>query len=157
MTHSIKLLAPVFIAAFIYACGGAQDPVAYNNELMTVINDNEKHIIEMNAAMNAADYAKASEIREAWETDLKRQITQVEGIGALDGDDVLQKGVLEGLNAYDKIVKEDYPKLIDIRANNREDKQEEERAALNNINEAFEKAANAVNQASTAFEKKYTN
>ena len=156
MKNQIKMLASVVAAAIISACGGSQDPVAYNNELMTTINENEKHIIEMNSAMKGADYVKAAEIRKAWESDLKRQIAEVKNLGALDGDDALQKGVLEGLAAYDKIVKEDYPKLIDIRSNNKEDKQSEELEALDNINDAFEKAADAVNKASDAFEKKYS-
>ncbi|MCL4641839.1 MULTISPECIES: LIC11966 family surface protein [Olivibacter] len=137
-----------------YNCSQPKDPAAYNNELMTVINDNEKHINDMNAAMTAADYSKASEVRKAWETSLSEQIAKVEKAGDFNGDEVLQKGILSGLKAYQKIVTDDYPKLIDIRANKKEDPQTEQQL-LENINNAFETAANDVNKASNDFESKY--
>uniref|UniRef100_F4C7L3 Lipoprotein n=1 Tax=Sphingobacterium sp. (strain 21) TaxID=743722 RepID=F4C7L3_SPHS2 len=137
-----------------YNCSQPKDPAAYNNELMTVINDNEKHINDMNAAMTAADYSKASEVRKAWETSLSEQIAKVEKAGDFNGDEVLQKGILSGLKAYQKIVTNDYPKLIDIRANKKEDPQTEQQL-LENINNAFETAANDVNKASNDFESKY--
>src|SRR5690606_26065361 len=137
-----------------YNCSQPKDPAAYNNELMRVINDNEKHINDMNAAMTAADYSKASEVRKAWETSLSEQIAKVEKAGDVNGDEVLQKGILSGLKAYQKIVSNDYPKLIDIRANKKEDPQTEQQL-LENINNAFETAANDVNKASNDFESKY--
>ncbi|MEH6305770.1 hypothetical protein RYH73_08950 [Olivibacter sp. CPCC 100613] len=139
-----------------YNCSQPKDPAAYNNELMTVINDNEKHITDMNTAMTAADYGKASEVRKAWETSLSEQIAKVEKAGDFDGDDGLQKGILSGLKAYQKIVTDDYPKLIDIRTNKKEDPQTEQQL-LENINNAFETAANDVNKAATDFESKHTN
>lgn len=41
------------------SCGsGEKDPVAYNNSIITVINGSEKHVTDMNAAMNSSDYTK---------------------------------------------------------------------------------------------------
>lgn len=137
-----------------FNCSQPKDPAAYNNELMTVINDNEKHINDMNTAMTAADYGKASEVRKAWEASLNEQIVKVEEAGNFEGDEVLQKGILSGLKAYQKIVTDDYPKLIDIRANKKDDPQIEQQL-LENINNAFETAANDVNKASSDFENKY--
>lgn len=150
----IKKGVNLFVVSLAVACGSSQDPAAYHNELMTIINDNEKHITDMNAAMSAADYTKAAEVRTAWETSLKEQIEKVEEIDDFKGDDAFKKGILEGLHAYGKIVKDDYPKLIEIRSSG-SDNAAFSNAALDNINAAFENAANAVNEAGSAFEKKY--
>ena len=152
MKKWMKSSAVLFVVSVAVACGGAQDPAAYNNELMLTINENEKHITDMNAAMNAADYTKASEVRTAWEANLEKQIEKVGEIGGFNGDNTLQQAVLQGLKAYEKIVKDDYPKLIEIRSTGADDPAAET-TALNNINDAFEKAANTVNEAGTAFEK----
>ena len=141
----------------IVACGGTtQDPATYNNELMSTINSNEQHITDMNAAMNAGDYDKASEVRKTWEEALTKQQAKVQDLGDFNGDNSLQQGVLAGLEAYQKIVKDDYVKLIEIRSQGVDDTAAET-IALNNINSAFEEAANAVNVAGNEFEKKYAN
>jgi len=144
----------MYSAMFIVACGEKKDPATYNNELITIINDNEKNITEMNAAMTSEDYAKAGEVRKGWESKLEEQIKKVAELGDFNGDEGMQKGVLNGLKAYQKIVKEDYVKLIDIRSSKKEDPTGEQEA-LDHINSAFETAANEVNEAATAFEKKY--
>ncbi|WP_028297369.1 LIC11966 family surface protein [Olivibacter sitiensis] len=154
MEKSLKRTAELLLLLLVAACGGSKKPEAYNNELMVIINDNDKYISEMNKAMIAADYEKASEVREVWEADLKKQIEQVEKIGDFNGDDILQRGILSGLKAYEKIVKEDYVKLIDIRSSGTKDPTAETEA-LNNINDAFEKAAGSVNKAGSEFERKY--
>lgn len=76
----------------------------------------------------------------------------MEEIGDFNGDAGLQNAVLKGLKGYKKIVDQDYPKLIDIRKNNKEDVRVEQ-TALENINKAFENMANGVNEASNNFEK----
>ena len=157
MNTWLKKTAKWAVLSMIVACGGnTQDPATYNNELMTTINSNEQHITDMNAAMNAGDYDKASEVRKTWEEALKEQQEKVENMGDFDGDNSLQQGVLAGLAAYQKIVKEDYVKLIEIRSQGVDDAAAET-TALNNINNAFEEAANAVNEAGAEFEKKYAN
>lgn len=157
MNNWLKQTAKWAVLSMIVACGGnTQDPAAYNNELMTTINMNEQHIADMNAAMNVGDYDKASEVRKTWEEALEEQQKKVEDLGDFDGDNSLQQGVLAGLAAYQKIVKEDYVKLIEIRSQGVDDAAAET-TALNNINHAFEEAANAVNTAGAEFEKKYAN
>ncbi len=136
------------------SCGGTKDPVAYNNSIITVINGSEKHITDMNAAMNASDYAKAEEVRTTWEKALNEDIRKVEDLGDFKGDATFQKAVLDGLNGYKKIVTEDYPKLIELRKKNTADPATES-ALLDNINKAFENMSNGVNKASTEFESKY--
>ncbi len=137
------------------SCGsGTKDPAAYNNSIITVINGSEKHITDMNAAMNSADYAKAEQIRTDWEKSLNEDIKKVEDLGDFKGDASFQKAVLDGLNGYKKIVTEDYPKLIDLRKSKTPDATTES-ALLENINKAFENMSNGVNKASTEFEGKY--
>ncbi|MDF2474908.1 MAG: hypothetical protein K0S24_391 [Sphingobacterium sp.] len=137
------------------SCGsGAKDPAAYNNSIITVINGSEKHITDMNAAMNASDYAKAEQVRTDWEKSLNDDIKKVEELGDFKGDASFQKAVLDGLNGYKKIVTEDYPKLIELRKSKTPDAATES-TLLDNINKAFENMSNGVNKASTEFEGKY--
>lgn len=138
------------------SCGsGTKDPVQYNNTIITVINDSEKHVTDMNAAMNASDYAQAEQVRVDWEKALNKDIKTVEDLGDFKGDANFQKAVLDGLNGYKKIVTEDYPKLIELRKNKSTDTQAES-ALLDNINKAFETMGNGVNKASNEFESKYS-
>lgn len=137
------------------SCGsGTKDPATYNNSIITVINGSEKHITDMNAAMNASDYTKAEQVRSDWEKALNEDIKIVEDLGDFKGDANFQKAVLDGLNGYKKIVTEDYPKLIELRKNKTPDATAES-ALLDNINKAFENMSNGVNKASTEFEGKY--
>lgn len=137
------------------SCGsGTKDPATYNNSIITVINGSEKHITDMNAAMNASDYTKAEQVRSDWEKSLNEDIKKVEDLGDFKGDANFQKAVLDGLNGYKKIVTEDYPKLIELRKNKTPDATAES-ALLDNINKAFENMSNGVNKASTEFEGKY--
>jgi len=139
----------------ISSCGsGTKDPATYNNSIITVINGSEKHIEAMNAAMNAADYTKAEQVRTEWEKSLNDDIKKVEDLGDFKGDASFQKAVLDGLNGYKKIVTEDYPKLIELRQSKTSDATTES-ALLDNINKAFESMSNGVNKASTEFEGKH--
>jgi len=151
-----KVITGIMTAAVLSmsSCGGTKDPAAYNNSIITVINGSEKHITDMNAAMNASDYAKAEEVRTTWEKALNEDIRKVEDLGDFKGDATFQKAVLDGLNGYKKIVTEDYPKLIELRKKNTADPATES-ALLDNINKAFENMSNGVNKASTEFESKY--
>lgn len=151
-----KVITGIMTAAVLSmsSCGGTKDQAAYNNSIITVINGSEKHITDMNAAMNASDYAKAEEVRTTWEKALNEDIRKVEDLGDFKGDATFQKAVLDGLNGYKKIVTEDYPKLIELRKKNTADPAAES-ALLDNINKAFENMSNGVNKASTEFESKY--
>ena len=142
------------IATILFSCGG-KDPMTYNNSLMTIINDNEASITKMNTAMSTANYAEAEKIRKEWNANLTSQIKTVTDLGDYNGDAGLQQGVLTGLKAYQKIVAEDYPELIAIRKDQRNEPAQESKL-LDNINNTFETAANAVNKAANDFEKKYS-
>lgn len=156
MKMRLALLSLV-LSSILLSCGSSMDAATYNNELMAVINNNEKQINDMNSAMNAKDYAKAEQVRGNWESALAGQIEQVKKIGSYKGDDVLQAGVLKGLSAYQKIVTADYKELIAIRKSGAKDASDasKEENALNNINTAFETASNEVNKAASTFEEKY--
>lgn len=136
-------------------CGsGSKNPVDYNNAIITVMNDNETHITDMNSAMSSADYGKAEQVRSEWAKALDADIKKVEELGDFNGDANFQKAVLDGLKTYRKAVTESYPKLIEIRKNQINDPATET-TLLNQINEAFETAGNNVNKASDEFETKY--
>ncbi|ACU62637.1 LIC11966 family surface protein [Chitinophaga pinensis] len=154
MTTSLFALAA---ACTMAACNSSMDVASYNNELITVINDNEKQMAGMNEAMNSKDYTRAEQARSTWSATLDKQIKKVEDLGSYKGDDVLQKGVLNGLRTYKKVVTDDYRELITIRKAGIADEATaaKEEKALNHINSAFEQAAEEVNKASDAFEKKY--
>ncbi len=135
---------------FLTSCGG-KDAITYNNDLMTVINSNEKFITNMNSAMQAKNYDEAEKVRKDWEKNVTENINQVEKMGDFDGDNSFQKALLTGLNGYKKIVTDDYPKLIEIRKSGKEDAAAET-SLLNNINIAFEAMGNGVNEEAAKFE-----
>lgn len=137
------------------SCGETKDPIVYNNAIITVINGSEKHVTEMNNAMNAADYTKAEEVRVAWEKSINEDLKTVDDLGDFNGDASFQQAVLNGLNGYKKIVTEDYPKLITIRKEAKAENAIAEEGLLKNINKAFENMASGVNEASDKFEKAY--
>lgn len=121
---------------------------------MTVINGSEKHITDMNTAMQSNNYEKAEKVQKEWYDSVSKDIKKVEDIGDFNGDANLQNAILTGLKGYKKIVEDDYPKLIELRKNKVENPANEEKL-LNNINQAFEVMANGVNKASSKFEKDY--
>ncbi len=152
-----NIISTVICAAVIFlaSCGGSKDPVAYNNAIISVINGSERQVTLMNEAMNAADYAKAEEVRLGWEKSVNEDINKVEDLGDFNGDAAFQQAVLNGLKGYKKIVTEDYVKLIDIRKNGTAADAEKEAQLLDNINAAFEDMAKGVNAASDKFEQDY--
>ncbi|WP_437922201.1 LIC11966 family surface protein [Sphingobacterium sp. LRF_L2] len=155
MIKTVLASIAIFTLVSLSSCGSKKDPVEYNNAIITVINGSEKHVTDMNRAMNAADYNKAEEVRIIWEKSIHEDIKKVEDLGDFNGDDGFQKAVLNGLNGYKKIVTEDYPKLIAIRKENQLVETDEEAGLLSNINKAFENMARGVNEASDKFEKSY--
>ena len=150
MRKLMKLTGIFASMAFLVSCGG-KDAVTYNNELMNIINSNEKFVTDMNKAMQTANYNEAEKVRESWEKNVTENIKEVEKIGDFDGDNSFQKALLTGLNGYKKIVTDDYPKLIEIRKSGKGDVATEN-ALLDNINIAFEAMGNGVNEEAIKFE-----
>ncbi|MCW2263957.1 MULTISPECIES: LIC11966 family surface protein [Sphingobacterium] len=154
MKKVISGSAALIMFCTLLSCGQKKDAVAYNNELMTIINSEEVHISEMNSAMQSKKYDEAGKVALKWDQAVKEDIKKVEKIGDFNGDDQLQQAILKGLKGYGKIVSEDYPKLINIRKSTTQDPVVEQ-GLLDNINKAFEDMANGVNVASDKFEKDY--
>lgn len=157
-----KLIASFFTLTFlillISSCGGSGDPATYNNKLMELVNSNEQHINAMNQAMNTKDYKKAEEVRKGWETDLTKNIEAAGKAGDFKGNSDFEKAVVNGLNAYKKIVTQDYKSLIELRSNQKGDavsSASSETALLDNINKTLEETANGLNKASADFETKF--
>ncbi|KGE16193.1 hypothetical protein DI53_0026 [Sphingobacterium deserti] len=59
----IKRLLCAYLAVLsLSGCNKSQDSVAYNNSIISIINDSEKHVTEMNGALNIADDVKAEAV-----------------------------------------------------------------------------------------------
>ena len=65
-----------------YAKGSFDNAIEYNNELMCVANKCEDNMADMNAAMDAKDYARAEKVRLQWKEDLEDYIAEVKQLGA---------------------------------------------------------------------------
>ena len=149
---------------WIFGSEEKQAAKRYNNALMRIINDNEHDISAMNAAMVNQDYATAEKVCRFWENNLDDRINKVFAADTFHGDDSLKKAIIKGLQAYRRIVTEDYPRLINLRSGktmftlgpNMEKVRPEELEArlLSNINLAFETAATLVNNARNEFMEK---
>ncbi|MFB6454009.1 hypothetical protein ACE38W_01965 [Chitinophaga sp. Hz27] len=151
-------LFAAIVAVCLASCGAVQNPVEYNNKLMTVVNDNEKSMNEMNTAMAGQDYTKAETVRKSWTEKLDKAIGEVDKMDALKEDEGLKTAVVNGLKAYKKIADNDYKTLIDLRNKEKSGDatvQLQIQASLTKINNGFDSIAGQINHASTAFEKKY--
>lgn len=151
----IAALILISFGTFFTSCGNNQDPATYNNKLMVLMNNNEKDMTDMNAAMSAGDYKKAESVRQSWLSHLDNAIKEAKDAGNFKGSDDLKNGIVGGLENYRKIVAEDYQQLINIRSKGDSTQQSKESDLLNNINKAFEEAGNTVNKAEADFETKF--
>lgn len=161
--RTIKTLFSICLVAVLCfgmsSCGA--NAVDYNNKFITIMNDMDSEMTEMNNAMMAEDYAKAEEVRKAWDAKVEKALEDVKAAGDFKGDASFQEAVLSALTAYQGILKNDYKKLIEMRiANKGQELTAEsiaaENIALMNINNAFQKAGNELNSASAEFESKYS-
>jgi len=110
----------------------------------------------MNSALTKGNFQKAEEVRKDWVGSLKQAIKKAEEIGSYNGDDGLQQVAIDGLQSYKKVVVNEYKQLIDIRSRGDSSQADTENKLLRNINQAFTKASETVNQAESIFELKYT-
>ncbi len=155
----LTTMMALFGMAFFSSCGSSSNPVEYNNKLMTVMNENEKHMNAMNSAMMSADYAKAETERKAWEGQLDKSIGEVDKMTELKDDAGLKAAVSEGLKGYKKIAAEDYKTLIDLRTKEKSGDttvQPQIQATLDRINTSFETIGGKINNAGSAFEQKFS-
>lgn len=158
----VNVFAALFFAAvasiFATSCGGAAvDPVAYNNQLVTFLNENDKDVNTMNTAMGTQDYEKAEAARKVWEENLGKSIAAAQKMDTWKDDAGLKAAVVEGLEGYKKLAADDYKKLITLRtqAKNGDAAAEPQiSTVLNGINDQFTSIAGKINVASNAFEAK---
>lgn len=150
------MLALFSFAALLASCGATPTPAEYNNKLMTAMNDNEKHMNALNAAMTNADYAKAEAERKGWAARLDTAISAVEKMPAIKDDGGLKAAVTEGLKGYKQIADADYKKLIDLRSREKSGDTTvtaDIQATLDKINTTFESIGGKINKASDEFQK----
>lgn len=151
MTVTLAILS----LGLFFGCGSSQDPAEYNNKLMALMNKNETDMTSMNTAMSAHDYQKAETARKTWEGDLDAALKQAKEAGDFKRDDSLKRIIVDGLNAYKRIVSYEYRELIVIRSKDNANRQIKERELLGHINEMFEEVGNTINKASSDFQTKY--
>lgn len=138
----------------IFGCiNTPQNPLEYNNKLMTVINENMRDMDDMNAAMTSANYRKAEQIRQNWVIHLESALKKVVAIGGFNGDDDFQTAVIKGLKGYKDAVANDYKRLIVIRNTGQQEAQEMQ--LLNHINDIFSQEGKAINKAADSFQALY--
>lgn len=156
------IFAPFCIAAvstLIASCGSSLNPVEYNNKLMSVMNEQEKHMNEMNTAMVSQDFAKAESVRKTWVEQLDKSIAEVNKIETIKDDSGLKPAVEQGLKEYKKIADEAYKELIGLRTKEKGGDttvQPQIQATLNRINQSFDAIGGNINKASDQFEKKHS-
>lgn len=150
----LALIGAAVISISIASCGSTQDPVEYNNKLMTVMNNNEKDMNAMNGVMSSQDYTKAETIRKEWSEHLQQSIAEVTKMDGLKDDAGLKSAVEEGLKGYKKLADEEYKILIDLRNKEKSGDatvQPQIQAALNKINTSFDAIGGKINKASDEF------
>ena len=87
-----------------YAKGSFDNAIEYNNELVCVTNVCTENMEEMNAAMNAKDYARAERVRLQWKEDLENCIAEVKRLGAYNGNDSLLKAAIKFFEFYKEMM-----------------------------------------------------
>lgn len=156
------IFAPLCIAAvstLITSCGSSLNPVEYNNKLMSVMNEQEKHMNEMNTAMVSQDFAKAESVRKTWVEQLDKSIGEVNKIATAKDDGGLKPAVEQGLKEYRKIADESYKELIGLRTKEKSGDTSvlpQIQVTLNRINQSFEAIGGNINKASNEFEKNHS-
>ncbi|WP_142687339.1 LIC11966 family surface protein [Chitinophaga polysaccharea] len=147
------------VSTLIASCGASLSPVEYNNKLMSVMNEQEKHMNEMNTAMVSQDFAKAESVRKTWVEQLDKSIAEVNKIETIKEDGGLKSAVEQGLKEYRKIAGETYKELIGLRTKEKSGDtsvQPQIQAALNRINQSFEPIGGNINKAGDEFVKKHS-
>lgn len=154
-----------FFAATMLSLGFASctstpvDPVAYNNQLMTAMNNNDQNVSALNSAMASQDYTQAENARKKWEQELDKSIATVDKIEEWKEDAGFKASVAQGLKDYKKLAADDYKKLIELRSKEKAGDTSvvaDINTTLDKINTNFEGIADKVNKAGEAFVKKHT-
>ena len=137
-----------------YAKGSFDNAIEYNNELVCVTNVCTENMEEMNAAMNAKDYARAERVRLQWKEDLENCIAEVKRLGAYNGNDSLLKAAIKFFEFYKELMDDGYKVLIEMRAAGKRGTPEEQ-AQLKKNNDAIVRNSNEFNEESDRFLEDY--
>ena len=137
-----------------YAKGSFDNAIEYNNELMCVANKCEDNMADMNAAMDAKDYARAEKVRLQWKEDLEDYIAEVKQLGAYNGNDSLLKATIRFFEFYKGLMDDGYKVLIEMRAAGKRGTPEEQ-AQLKKNNDAIVRNSNEFNEESDRFLEDY--
>ena len=137
-----------------YAKGSFDNAIEYNNELMCVANKCEDNMADMNAAMDAKDYARAEKVRLQWKEDVEDYIVEVKQLGAYNGNDSLLKATIRFFEFYKGLMDDGYKVLIEMRAAGKRGTPEEQ-AQLKKNNDAIIKNSGEFNGESDDFLENY--
>ncbi|TWP24395.1 hypothetical protein ETU10_03895 [Apibacter muscae] len=146
---AVKFLGVLSVLFLMVSCSG-QNPVEYNNKIMNSLNKLQEDQKNMNSAMTSNDLKKAEEVRAKWEGNVNEVIKEITKIGDFKGDSSFKDATLKSLNQYKEIITVKYKELIDI--SSKEGTDSKQLQLLNEINNGFYEAINAVNDASRKFE-----
>jgi hypothetical protein len=145
------------ITALFFSCKAKQDPIEYNNKLITIMGSSDAEMSSMNTAMMTSNFTQAKEIAKTWKVKLDKSMKDIEALGDFNGDPSYKNEVIGALKTYSDVIENEYPNLIKEREGLKAGTittQDNETKILNEINTKLEKAGNSINAASTAFENK---
>ena len=137
-----------------YAKGSFDNAIEYNNELMCVANKCEDNMADMNAAMDAKDYARAEKVRLQWKEDLEDYIAEVKQLGAYNGNDSLLKATIRFFEFYKGLMDDGYKVLIEMRAAGKRGTPEVQ-AQLKNNNNLIQRFTDKFNEVADEILEKY--
>lgn len=133
-----------------YAKGSFDNHIEYNNELMCIVNKIQDNLAEMNAAMDANDFAEAEAVRLQWKKDIQDYKAEANALWYYKGDASFLIATEKYLDEFDNLMDNGYKTLIEMRAAGKRWTPEEQ-AQLKANNNLMQKLSNDYNADSDSF------
>ena len=133
-----------------YAKWSFDNHIEYNNELMCIVNKIQDNLADMNAAMNANDFAEAEAVRLQWKKDIQDYKAEANALWYYKGDASFLIATEKYLDAFDDLMDNGYKTLIEMRAAGKRWTPEEQ-AQLKANNDLMQKLSNDYNADSDSF------
>ncbi len=131
------------------------DPTDYNDEIIITTNQVTNNMNDMNAAMDANDFAKAEKVRLQWKEDLKSYQKEIDEIGAFRWNDrMLLDAATSYLKSWDNLMDNGYKTLIEMRTAGKRWTPEEQ-AQLKANNDEIQRFTAVLNDVGDEFLEKY--
>ena len=137
-----------------YAKGSFDNHIEYNNELMCIVNKIQDNLAEMNAAMDANDFAEAEAVRLQWKKDIQDYKAEANALWYYKGDASFLIATEKYLDAFDNLMDNGYKTLIEMRAAGKRWTPEEQ-AQLKANNDEIQRFTAVLNDVGDEFLEKY--